>query len=197
MKSISNIITHTLVIKKSRFICTLIPIQNEEDVKTYLQKQSEQYIGASHHSFAYICGNKKRCSDAGEPSGTAGMPILNVLEKNDLQYILAIVTRYYGGIKLGAGGLVRAYSSVVSEAYQKSKIVDLVPGKKIILSFPYAHEKQIGYILKQANILKKNYDEQVHYEVELELKMFQNNYDHLYTLSTIQKEENIFIKKEV
>ena len=100
MKSIEEITEHTLVIKKSEFICTLIPLNDEEKINETIDYYKEKYEDATHNCVAYLVGTKERANDDGEPSGTAGLPMLNVLKKQELSNIIAIVTRYFGGIKL-------------------------------------------------------------------------------------------------
>ena len=118
MKKIHDIIEAEIIIDKSRFITTLYPVKNVDEVNDLLSKIRKKYYDATHNCYAYIIdnGNIQKCSDDGEPSKTAGYPMLDVLKKNDLTNVLAITTRYFGGIKLGAGGLIRAYSSSVSTA---------------------------------------------------------------------------------
>ena len=118
MKKIKEIIENTIIIDKSKFITTLYPVETVEEINDILQATRKKYYDATHNCYAYVFdnGNIQKCSDDGEPSKTAGFPMLDVLKKNDLTNILAITTRYFGGIKLGAGGLIRAYSSSVSAA---------------------------------------------------------------------------------
>lgn len=117
--SIKNDSACELVIQKSRFICDCFKVESEKDALERLAAVKKKYPDANHHCYAYSAGLDtvyKRHSDDGEPSGTAGMPILSVIENNGLRGVLAVVTRYFGGVKLGAGGLVRAYSKACSEA---------------------------------------------------------------------------------
>ena len=118
MKKIKQIIENTIIIDKSRFITTLYPVETVEEINEILQATRKKYYDATHNCYAYVIdnGNIQKCSDDGEPSKTAGFPMLDVLKKNEITNILAITTRYFGGIKLGAGGLIRAYSSSVSLA---------------------------------------------------------------------------------
>ena len=114
MITINKIYVEEQTINKSVFICTLIPIKTNEEAVEELNKLRKKYYDATHNCYAYIYGENgeyARCSDDGEPSQTAGVVILDVLKKNELTNCLAVVTRYFGGIKLGASGLVRAYSS--------------------------------------------------------------------------------------
>ena len=118
MKKIKEIIENTIIIDKSKFITTLYPVETVEEINEILQAVRKKYYDATHNCYAYVIdnGNIQKCSDDGEPSKTAGFPMLDVLKKNDITNILAVTTRYFGGIKLGAGGLIRAYSSSVSAA---------------------------------------------------------------------------------
>ena len=120
MKSIEKNIEETYIINKSKFITKLYRIESEEEILNILDNLKKEYKDATHICYAYIISNTKRFNDDGEPGGTAGIPILNVLENNELDYILAVVIRYFGGIKLGAGGLVRAYSNCVSETVKNN-----------------------------------------------------------------------------
>lgn len=113
-------------IKKSRFICQLKRVESEEEARQLIAAIKKEHYKASHSCSAMIIGEKatiKRSSDDGEPSGTAGIPILTVLEKHDLTNVVAVVTRYFGGIKLGAGGLIRAYAGSVANALTQSGLI--------------------------------------------------------------------------
>ena len=118
MRKIKDIIENTIIIDKSKFITTIFPVSTPEEAVEILAATRKKYYDATHNCYAYILdnGNIQKCSDDGEPSKTAGFPMLDVLKKNDLTNLLAITTRYFGGIKLGAGGLIRAYSTSVSSA---------------------------------------------------------------------------------
>ena len=117
---------HEIIIEKSRFICHLQRINDKEQAFDFIKSIKKQYWDATHNCSAFIIGesmNVQGSSDDGEPSGTAGIPMLEVLKKNNLHDVTAVVTRYFGGIKLGAGGLVRAYGKSVSHALQEVGIV--------------------------------------------------------------------------
>ena len=146
MKSINKNVVNEIIINKSMFITKLIKINNEDEIKIKLDYIQKEYKDAHHYCYAYITGNTKRFNDDGEPSGTAGMPILNVLENNNLTNILCVVIRYFGGIKLGAGGLVRAYTKAVTEALNNAKIINLTDGFSINLEFDYNKIKIIDNI---------------------------------------------------
>ena len=120
---------HEIVIEKSRFICTLKKVATEEEAQEFIKEIKKKYWDATHNCSAYIVGENamaQRSSDDGEPSGTAGLPMLEVLRKNNLHNVAAVVTRYFGGVKLGAGGLVRAYTSSVASAIEEAGIAEKV-----------------------------------------------------------------------
>lgn len=190
MKTVKENIENEIIINKSRFITLLIKINNLDEIERNLKEIKKKYKDATHYCYAYIIGNKEKCSDNGEPSGTAGMPILNVLKQNDLTNILCVVIRYFGGIKLGAGGLIRAYSTSASEALNKTNIVNLIKGYKIVIEFNYDNIKQINYLLKDIQI-KKEYGNIITYTFNIKedsLNKIENE------LSKISK---IKLKKEI
>ena len=128
-------------IKKSRFICQLKRISTEDEGRQFIAEVKKEHYKATHSCSAMIVGEDaliKRSSDDGEPSGTAGVPMLTVLEKQGLTNVVAVVTRYFGGIKLGAGGLIRAYSGSVAKALKEIGIVEVKEqeGLKITLTYP-------------------------------------------------------------
>ncbi|MFU2164279.1 YigZ family protein [Streptococcus pluranimalium] len=128
-------------IKKSRFICQLKRVESEEEARQLIAAIKKEHYKASHSCSAMIIGEKatiKRSSDDGEPSGTAGIPILTVLEKHDLTNVVAVVTRYFGGIKLGAGGLIRAYAGSVANALTQSGLITVKEqaGLQVTLTYP-------------------------------------------------------------
>ena len=148
MRKIKDIIDNTIVIDKSKFITALYPVETVEEINLILATIRKKYYDATHNCYAYIIdnGNIQKCSDDGEPSKTAGFPMLDALKKNNVTNILAITTRYFGGIKLGAGGLIRAYSSSVSEALKTATFYTskLLAVYEIII--PYSdYSKNIDY----------------------------------------------------
>ena len=169
MKSIEKITEHTLVIKKSEFICTLIPLNDEEKINETIDYYKEKYKDATHNCVAYLVGTKERANDDGEPSGTAGLPMLNVLQRQKIDNVIAIVTRYFGGIKLGAGGLTRAYTNSVAYALKEEEIVDKELVKLYRISVDYHFSRKVSYLIQSKNLLLMNteYDEEVHYDVYL------------------------------
>lgn len=148
MFTIENNSSKEIIINKSRFITELIKIKNVDEVNNYLEEIKNKYKDATHYCYAYIVGSYKKASDDGEPGGTAGMPILNVLDMNKLTNVLCVVIRYFGGIKLGAGGLVRAYSKSVSEALEENNITELKKYYRVEINYMYDFSKDIDYLLK-------------------------------------------------
>lgn len=155
MKTIKEDVTNEIIINKSRFITILTYIENKENIENKLSYYKNKYKDATHYCTAYILDNYEKCDDDKEPSGTAGIPILNTLKNNNLTNILCIVIRYFGGVKLGSGGLIRAYSNSTSEAIKKAEIVDLIDGYLVEITFDYDNTKVIDNILKDVIIGKK------------------------------------------
>ena len=168
MKRISNNIENTIIIKNSKFITNLFIVEDIEEVNRYLNLIKDKYRDANHNCYAYVVGNIKKCSDDGEPSGTAGMPMIRVLERKELNNILVIVTRYFGGIKLGANGLVRAYTNSVSEPLDPVDIDDTIKGYTIDIIFNFSDIKRIDYLLKDIKVLNKEYNDVVKYNLNVE-----------------------------
>lgn len=179
MLSIRNNIVNEIVIKKSRFITFLYRVDNEKDVKLFLDNLNKEYKDATHICYAYIVDNIKRFNDDGEPSKTAGMPILNVLENNNLDHILCCVVRYFGGIKLGANGLVRAYSNSCCEIINKCDLVNLSLGKEVEITFLYDKTKIIDNILRDSIVIDKKYDSNVYYRFKISLDNYNIKYNDL------------------
>lgn len=157
-----------IIIEKSRFITYLNRAECEEDAKSYIQYIKKMHPDATHHCTAFIYGKNdefQRSSDDGEPSGTAGVPMLECLRKNNMQDIVAVVVRYFGGIKLGAGGLIRAYSKSVSTALNEAVLVEVREMKEYMCEFTYDLIGSLDYYFTKNNIqvIDKSYDEKVTY----------------------------------
>ena len=171
--TISEHDTAEIIEKKSRFIANIFHVENIEQVEEQLNKIKKQHYSARHNCYAYrIIKNDmiiEKSSDDGEPSGTAGAPMLNILSKNNLCNILIVVTRYFGGILLGTGGLVRAYSSSVQAGLASSQIVTRISGSKLQIATDYTGLGKIQYILGESGIqiLDTQYTDQVVLEVLL------------------------------
>lgn len=125
MKRIKETFVNLIEINKSKFYGILIPINNVDEVKTQLSNIRKEYPKATHYCYAYRIDNLEKSNDDGEPSGTAGRPMLEYLKNNDLDNVLAIVVRYFGGIKLGAGGLVRAYVDSLRNVYSICELYEV------------------------------------------------------------------------
>lgn len=173
MYTISNNSKYELIIKNSKFITLMYKIDNELMIKDILNKVRIEYPDANHYCYAYILNNIKKSSDDGEPSGTAGIPILKVLESNNLTNILVIVIRYFGGIKLGANGLIRAYSKGVANAIKENTLSELIDGYNILISFSYQDVKKIDYLLKDIKINNKSFDKIITYDIDIDNNFLQ------------------------
>ena len=167
MKTIINDVTTEIDVKNSRFITKLIRINNSDTINTYLEQAKTEYPKATHYCYAFRTLNTQKSSDDGEPGGTAGLPMLNVLIKEDLVNVLAITIRYFGGIKLGAGGLVRAYTKSLTNTLENTETKELIEGYLIKIETDYENTKQLDYILKDNNIINKEFNEKVTYLVEI------------------------------
>ena len=160
---------NTIVIEKSRFICYMKRVRSEDEYRQYVSEIRKKHHDATHVCSAMICHNSRRSSDDGEPSGTAGAPILNVLDKNGLDETCALVVRYFGGIKLGAGGLIRAYSSATSECLKMGKLAMDAVLNKYQLKLSYETANRIERYLREHSILIDTiYDTDVTYIFALE-----------------------------
>jgi uncharacterized YigZ family protein len=124
MLTINNDIENEIIIKKSKFITKLYYIEDVNKIDEIIGNLKKEYKKSTHICYAYIIGSYAKAVDDGEPSGTAGKPILNVLQKKNVNNILCVVIRYFGGVKLGAGGLVRAYTNSTSEAFKLTEIIE-------------------------------------------------------------------------
>lgn len=173
-----------LIVNKSRFIGLSYQINNIDSFNKILENVKKEYKDATHYCYAYIINNQEKYSDDKEPSNTAGSAILNILKKEKLNNVLCIVIRYFGGIKLGIGGLTRAYSNTCK---QTLKIVNIEEKYLISITFDYNNIKEINYLIKNATILNKNFDDKVNYEIEINVTDFENIIDKLNKLATIEK----------
>ena len=153
-------------IKKSRFICHAKRVYSEEEARDFITAIKKEHYKATHNCSAFIIGERseiKRTSDDGEPSGTAGVPMLGVLENHNLTNVCVVVTRYFGGIKLGAGGLIRAYAGSVALAVKEIGIVEIKEQAGIQIQMTYAQYQEYGNFLKKHNLveLETNFTNQV------------------------------------
>ena len=179
MKSIKETVITEFEISKSVFVNHLIPVTSVEQAKSELEELRKTYPDANHHCFCYIIGNNQniqKYSDDGEPSKTAGMPMLEVLKKHDLTNVLNVSIRYFGGIKLGAGGLVRAYTKSASNGILNCKFTSLRIVYHVNVTIPFDFIGVVEkYIRDNHTLLNTTYDNQVHYSLnimETEFEMF-------------------------
>ena len=155
-----------IVEKKSRFIATVRPVKNEEEALAFLEEMRKKYWDARHNCYAYSVGMNReytRCSDDGEPSGTAGRPMLDVILGEDIYNVAVVVTRYFGGVLLGTGGLVRAYSKAVQEGLSGSVVIEKKKGISLKVTTDYTGIGKIQYIAgeRQIPILDSEYTDKV------------------------------------
>lgn len=174
MYVIDKNVSNEIIIKNSRFITFLFKVETKNEIENKLELIKKDHPKATHYCYAYITSKFKKSSDDGEPGGTAGVPILNVLEKEKLTNILAIVVRYFGGIKLGAGGLVRAYSKSITEALSKTNYISLVNGYLIELTFDYKNQKNIDKYLKNSIIIEQSFKEKIYYKVLIKKELLES-----------------------
>lgn len=190
MKTIKNNVKNELIIKNSRFITLLIKITSKDEVNKILNDIKDEYPKATHYCYGYIVDNYKKSSDDKEPSNTAGIPTLNILEKENLTNVLAVTIRYFGGIKLGVGGLIRAYSKSVQDALIKTELVELKKAKLIEITINYDMQKQLDYLLKSEIIIEKSFDTNITYKILIEDKNLEKLSNYNYKIlkdSTIEK----------
>lgn len=164
-----------IVEKKSRFIATVQPVKSEEEAVAFIESMRKKYWDARHNCFAYVIGDHfqiHRFSDDGEPGGTAGKPMLDVLIGEEIHDALVVVTRYFGGTLLGTGGLVRAYQSATKAGLEASIVIEKLWGCKLKISTDYTGLGKIQYLLAQRNlsILNTEYTDYVNMEVLCPMK---------------------------
>ncbi len=171
--SIKTIVSAEIVIKGSRFICHALPVTSLADAEKSVTDVATQYRDATHNCFALRVGQRDtavfRFSDNGEPSGTAGRPILQAIEGRDLINVAAVVTRYFGGTKLGTGGLIRAYSAATFAALDKAAVVAFYPQSILVLRFSYELASPVHQMIAKSgvSILTSDFGEETTYRVQL------------------------------
>ena len=168
--------TYEQTIKKSRFICSIARVSSEEEAQQFITSIQAANKKATHNCFAYMIGDNDRIqreSDNGEPSGTAGIPILESLKLAKIHNVVAVVTRYFGGIKLGAGGLIRAYSNTTTEAIHQAGLVQRIKQAILKITVTYALHDPLLYYLKENNL--EVADEE--YGVNVETSIYVNETD--------------------
>ena len=163
--------------KKSKFICHLINVTSADEAAEFVKAEKKKYYDARHHCFAYVLGDDGsdiKCSDDGEPSGTAGRPMLDILQKEGLTDILCVVTRYFGGTLLGTGGLVRAYSAALKDAIDKSTFKNETEAVIVKYRYGYNFDARISSYLrdKEIKVLDSEYSDAVEITIVLEKEIY-------------------------
>lgn len=206
-KTIDQNIEAEIVEKKSKFIANVFYVESVEEAEEYIRKIKKEHKLARHNCYAFSIFSREgitdRFSDDGEPSGTAGAPMLNIISSKKITNILVVVTRYFGGILLGTGGLVRAYTGAFQEALDKVNIIEKELGKFVKFIVSYQDLEKFKYYLKQndIDIVNSNFTENVEIEVditekkleELELRLNDLNFN---IIERIILEDKYIIKKE-
>jgi len=183
--------------KKSRFIANIFHVENVTEADEKIKQINKKYYDAKHNCYAYIVDGIEKCSDDGEPSKTAGAPMLDILKKNQFTNVLVIVTRYFGGILLGTGGLVRAYSEATKRAIENSDVVKIVSGERYIIEVSYENVNNVLYWCNKLNI---KICENV-YETSIKLTIESTKEDKEKLINNVEIENikvvnsNIFIEK--
>lgn len=198
--TIDSSATAEIIEKKSRFIANAYNVESKEEAEEKIKQIKKKYYDAKHNCFAFSIIEENnvilKSSDDAEPSGTAGEPILNVIKKNNLKNILIVVTRYFGGILLGTGGLTRAYSNAASSVIEKCNIIKEEKGLEAIIELDYSENDKFKYYCEKNNIRITNieYKENIKYNIELNdeeynkltLKNKTNNVNLLFNVKKIE-----------
>ncbi len=193
MKILTKPVRCEITVLKSIFICDIIPINNENEIKEYLKRIKKEFFDAKHHVYAYVLGPKQnifKCNDDGEPQKTAGYPILNILLKKEITNTLVIVTRYFGGTLLGTGGLVRAYSNACLKAIEEATFSDLIEKRKINIICSYKDYQEIlrcGF-----QIVNSNFTTSVYLEIEIPVSSFDDDLNKIKKITNEKAIINIF-----
>lgn len=168
MYIINDIYTFEHIIKKSRFIGHLAPVKSIEEALAYLKQIRKTYYDATHNCYSYIVGDKAEIvknSDDGEPSQTAGVVIYDVLQKHNLTNVICVITRYFGGIKLGAGGLIRAYGNTTTETVKLATKIPLQTFNKVMITCDYRYANEVSLAINKYQIFDKNFTDKVTYQL--------------------------------
>ncbi len=180
-KTVSGEVSAETEVKHSRFIATVCPCKTEEEATQFIARMRKKYWDATHNVYAFWVreNNVKRFSDDGEPHSTAGLPIMEVINHLEITDVAVVVTRYFGGILLGTGGLVRAYSEAARIALEKSEIVTILPATKFIIKCEYSEYDMFTKLLQDfsAKIISSNFAEKVEIEVAVKSELYSSFYD--------------------
>ena len=198
-KAIKENTSAKIIEKKSKFIANVFYVESIEEAEQYIKDIKKEYHDAKHNCFAYAIetpegGIAVKYNDDGEPQGTAGAPILKLILEKGLSNILVIVTRYFGGILLGTGGLVRAYSDVVEEALRKAQIIEKARGYEVKIQVNYDNLENLRYHLEKMNIkiLKVEYSE----KIEITIDILKNNLEEITKNNKLKIEKQNILKEK-
>lgn len=198
-KAIKKNTSAKIIEKKSKFIANVFYVESIEEAEQYIKDIKKEYHDAKHNCFAYAIetpegGIAVKYNDDGEPQGTAGAPILKLILEKGLSNILVIVTRYFGGILLGTGGLVRAYSGVVEEALRKAQIIEKARGYEVKIQVNYDNLENLRYHLEKMNIkiLKVEYSE----KIEITIDILKNNLEEITKNNKLKIEKQNILKEK-
>lgn len=177
--SIKNNDIYEETIKYSKFISLIFKVYSKEEINYYLEKTKKEYPNATHYCYGYVIENDIKSSDDKEPSKTASIPILNQIISNNLNYVLIIVVRYFGGVKFGTGPLTRTYAKLARNVIKKENIITLTKGYDIDITFNYDNIKTIDYILNNSKIIKKEFKDTIKYNAQVDKEILNklNNYN--------------------
>ena len=165
MNTIINEKEKTIIVKKSKFIGIIREIDSKEEASSIISFYKDKYRDSTHVCYAYILDNTRKMSDDGEPSGTAGIPMLELLKKKNLNRVIGIVIRYFGGVKLGANGLIHAYVDALNNTLENN-VIETIKGYNIIFNFEYPLVNDIDYIIRECTINNKSFDEFITYDID-------------------------------
>lgn len=204
MKTIKEVTSHEFEIKKSKFISFAIPLSSGDDVKPIVKQFKEYYKDARHVVYAYVCGSEVGFDDDNEPSKTAGFSMLEVLKYKQMDHVLVVCIRYFGGIKLGSGGLIRAYAQSCSEVLNNCKIGEQIQASKIVFDVDLNVADKIDHLLKNYTIANLDYSWGVKCQISFDIidEQLEQLINHLKQIDftiTLQVDQNksiILIDKE-
>ncbi|MCP3802718.1 YigZ family protein [Allokutzneria sp. A3M-2-11 16] len=170
MRTLKKSGEHELEIKKSRFVCALARVEHEDEAREFIRSRRKAHVNAGHHCSAYVLDDAQRSSDDGEPAGTAGVPMLEVLRRRELTGVVAVVSRHYGGVKLGAGGLIRAYGGVVAEAVDLLGVVERRPVLLVSTVVDYLRAGKLENELRNSRfrLAEADYGAEVRFRISVE-----------------------------
>ncbi len=181
--------------RKSKFLGYAFPVKSREEVKKYVEQLKKEHHQARHWCYAYIIGIEKpeeRANDDGEPSNSAGMPILNQIKSKELTNVLVIVVRYFGGVKLGVSGLINAYKTAAQMILDEAEIIEKILTKELYLELGYEDMNKVMRIIKENNlhIIRQEMTDKVKLQLEIRLDDFErikNLFEKIYTIKTSAK----------